>query len=157
MQQAVCVRRKKNERKSRKNPTAPKTHHEIHSSPATATTSRRHATKHVPNVSPYSPAYPGCVEIILVHLSQSVKTTSVIPMTMETRCSKFIFPNYAYTKKKAEYTVVPPVWGTRGKMLVFLGLFVHAAVCGGTCDFMLKIVNTLIKNSSRDDKPSIST
>ena len=36
-------------------------------------------------------------------------------------------------------------------MFVFLGLFVHAAVRGGTCAFTLKIVNTLIKNSSRDD------
>ena len=32
------------------------THHDIHSSPATATTSRRRATKHVSRVSPYSPA-----------------------------------------------------------------------------------------------------
>ena len=80
LQQAVCVRRKKkSEKKSTKNPAAPKTHHEIHSSPATTTTSRRHATKHVPCVSPYSPASidPGFVEIGLVQLSQSVKTTNV--------------------------------------------------------------------------------
>ena len=77
-------------------------------------------------------------------------------MTMETRCSKVIFPNYS-KKKPAEDTLVPPLWGTRGKMFVFLGLFVHAAVRGGTCAFTMKIVNTLIKNSSRDDKPSIST
>ena len=43
------------------------------------------------------------------------------------------------------------------KMFVFLGLFVHAAVRGGTCAFALKIVDTLIKNSSRDDRLSIST
>ena len=42
-------------------------------------------------------------------------------------------------------------------MFIFLGLFVHAAVRGGTCAFTLKSVNTLIKNSSRDDRPSIST
>ena len=67
-------RKKKNTKKS----APPKTHHEIHSSPATVTTSRRLATKHVPRVSPYSPASidPGFVEI-LVHLSQSVKTTNV--------------------------------------------------------------------------------
>ena len=61
------------------NAAAPKTHHEIHSSPVTATTSRRRATKHVPRVSPYSPASidPGFVEIGLVQLSQSVKTTNV--------------------------------------------------------------------------------
>ena len=49
-------------------------------------------------------------------------------------------------------------YGEHGKkVFVFLGLFVDAAVRGGTCAFTLKIVNTLIKNSSRDDRPSIST
>ena len=49
-------------------------------------------------------------------------------------------------------------YGNTGKKcLCFLGLFVHAAVRGGTCAFTLKIINTLIKNSSRNDKPSIST
>ena len=43
------------------------------------------------------------------------------------------------------------------KTFVFLGLFVHVPVRGGTCAFTLNIVNTLIKNSSRDDRPSIST
>ena len=48
--------------------------HEIHSSPATATTSRRRATIHVSRVSAYSPASidAGFVEIGLVQLSQSV-------------------------------------------------------------------------------------
>ena len=71
---------KRKKRKKRKNPAPPKTHHEIHSSPASATTSRRRATKHVPRVSPYSPASmdPGFVEIGLEQLSsQSVKTTNV--------------------------------------------------------------------------------
>ena len=47
--------------------------------PATATTSRRRAKIHVPRVSPYSPACidTGFVEIGLVQLSQSVKTTNV--------------------------------------------------------------------------------
>ena len=53
---AVCVRRKKNEKKGRKNRAPPKTHHETHISPATATTSRQRATKRVQRVSPYSPA-----------------------------------------------------------------------------------------------------
>ena len=46
-------------------------------SPATATNSRRRATKHAPRVSPYSHASidPGFVEIGFVQLSQSVKTT----------------------------------------------------------------------------------
>ena len=61
------------------NPAAPKTHHEIHNTPATATTSRRRAMKHVPRVSPCSPASidPEFVEVGLVQLSQSVKTTNV--------------------------------------------------------------------------------
>ena len=74
--QAVCDRRKK---KKKKKSAPPKTHHKIHSSPATATTSRWRAMKHVPRVSPYSPASidPGFVDIGLVQLSQSVKTTNV--------------------------------------------------------------------------------
>ena len=49
-------------------------------------------------------------------------------------------------------------YGEHGKkVFVFQGLFVHAAVRGGTCAFTFKIVNTLVKNSSRDDRPSIST
>ena len=57
----------------------PKKKHEIHISPATATNSRRRAAKHVPRVSPRSPASidPGFVEIGLVQLSQSVKTMNV--------------------------------------------------------------------------------
>ena len=43
------------------------------------------------------------------------------------------------------------------KMFVFLGLFVHAAVRGGNCAFTSKIINTLVKDSSRDDRPSITT
>ena len=61
---------KKNTKKS-----APlKTHHETHSRPATATTLRRRATKHVRHVSPYSPVSidPGFVEIGLVQLSLAV-------------------------------------------------------------------------------------
>ena len=84
-------------------------------------------------------------------------SNDIRPMTMETRCSKVIFPNYS-KKKPAEDTLVPPLYGEHGKkMFVSPGLFVHAAVRGGTCAFTLKTVNTLIKNSSRDDRPSIST
>ena len=75
-----CVRRKKKaEKKTRKNPAAPKTHHESHSSTATTTASRRHVMKHVPRIRLHSPASidPGFVEIGLVQLSQSVKTTNV--------------------------------------------------------------------------------
>ena len=75
------VRSKQNiiEKKNTKKFAPPKAHHDIPSSPATATTSRRRATKHVPRVSPYSPGSidPGFVQIDLVQLSQSVKTTNV--------------------------------------------------------------------------------
>ena len=80
MQNAVCVRRKKKSgEKSTKKFAPPKTHHESHSSPATATNSRQRATKHVPRVSPYSPACidTGFVEVGLVQLAQSIKTTIV--------------------------------------------------------------------------------
>ena len=62
-----------------------------------------------------------------------------------------------FKKEPVEDTLVPPLQGTRGKNFCFSGLLVHAAVRGGTCAFTLKIVNTLIKNSSREDRPSIST
>ena len=47
--------------------------------PVIVTTSRRRAAKHVPRVNPHLPASidPGFVEIGLVQLSQSVKTTNV--------------------------------------------------------------------------------
>ena len=77
LQQAVCVRRKIKRGKKTRNPAAPKTHHEIHSSLATATTTRRRATKLVSRVSLYSPASidPWFVGIGLAQLSQSVNTT----------------------------------------------------------------------------------
>ena len=75
----VRSKKKKNENNQTKKYAPPKTHHEIHNNPATATTSKRRTTKHLPRVSPYSPASidPEFVEIGLVQLSQSVKTTNV--------------------------------------------------------------------------------
>ena len=48
---------------------------------------------------------------------------------------------------------------TTFESLVLVELFVHAATRGATCASTLKKVNTpsLIKNSPRDDRPSIST
>ena len=67
--------------KNTKKFTPPKTHHDIHSSPTTATTPRRRATKHVPRISTYSPTSidPGFVEIVFVQLSRlpMAKTASV--------------------------------------------------------------------------------
>ena len=65
--------------KNPKKSAPPKTHHDIHRDPATTTTSREDATKHVLRDSPYSPASidPEFMEIGLVQLSQSVKMTNV--------------------------------------------------------------------------------
>ena len=54
---------------------AAKTHYEIYSSPETATTSKKRATKHVRRVSPCSPGRidPRFVEVVFVNLSSSVK------------------------------------------------------------------------------------
>ena len=46
------IRRKEKRKKKQKKSAPPKTHHEPHSRPATATNSRRRATKHVPRGSP---------------------------------------------------------------------------------------------------------
>ena len=87
------------------------------------------------------------------------------PMLMETRCYKVFVPNYSKTKS-AEDTLAPSLLGKREKNVCFLNIscsffhkisFVHAAARGGTCALTLKIVNTLIENSSRDDRTSIST
>ena len=79
VQQAVCVRKKTAKENNTKKSAAPKTHHETHISPVTATTSRQRSTKRVSCVSPNSPASldPAFVEIGRVQLSQSVKTTNV--------------------------------------------------------------------------------
>ena len=75
----VAERVRSKNKKNEINSAAPKIYHELHSSPATATTSRRRATKHVPRVSPYLHASidTGFVDIGLVRLSQSIKTTNV--------------------------------------------------------------------------------
>ena len=74
----VRSKERKNRKKEKHGNIRP-SENEIHSSPATASNSRRHARKHVPRVSPYFPASknPGFVEIGPVQLSQSVKTTNV--------------------------------------------------------------------------------
>ena len=70
--------RSKTKRKKR-SLAAPKTRDEIHSNPATATTSRRRAMQRIPRGSPYPPAskHPAYVEISLAQFSQSVKTTNM--------------------------------------------------------------------------------
>ena len=40
--------------------------------------------------------------------------------------------------------------------IIYIYIYIpNAGACGGTCAFTWKIVDTLIKNSSRDDRPSI--
>ena len=75
----VLSKEKKNRKKNTKKSTPPNTHHEIHGSRATATTSKRRATKHVPRVSLYLPASidSGFVDIGFAQLPQSVKQTNV--------------------------------------------------------------------------------
>ena len=75
---------KKKQYKSRSTENAPR---KPYNSPATATNSRRRATKHLPRVSPYSLASidPGFVEIGLVQLPQSVKTTNVTHTLTDTQ------------------------------------------------------------------------
>ena len=72
-------KKQKTKKNTEKKSAPPKTHHDIHSSPATATTSRRHVMKQVLRVRPHSPASidPEFVEISLVQLSKSVKTLNV--------------------------------------------------------------------------------
>ena len=92
MQQTVCVRRKKKSKKqnTEKKSAPPETHHEIHSSPATASNSGRHARKHVPRVSPYSLVCidPEFVEIDVVRLSQSIKTTDLTHTLTDTQTDR---------------------------------------------------------------------
>ena len=122
MQQAVCVRRKKFEKKTR-NSAPPKTHHEIHSSPATATTSRRSATKHVPRVSRYSAASkdPGFVEIGLVQLSRSVKMAIVTHTLTDTHIPTDKLKNGTLYAPRYEETFLPK-GKKRPRLLRSLGL-----------------------------------
>ena len=94
-------KKKIGKKKNKKKFPPSKTHHEIHSSPATAITSRRRAKKHVPRVSPYSPASSidtGFVEIGLAQLSQSVKTTNVT-YRLQTETNKIMAPCTKHPKR----------------------------------------------------------
>ena len=79
--------KEKNEQKKRKKSAPLKTHHEIYSTPATASNSRRHVRKQAPCVSPYPLASidPRFVEFGLVKLSQSVKTTKLTHTLTDTQ------------------------------------------------------------------------
>ena len=55
---------------------------------------------------------------VIKQVKKSCLYKLLIPVTMETRSSEVIFPNYS-KKKPAEDTLVPPLWGTRGKNVRF--------------------------------------
>ena len=57
--------------------------------------------------------------------------TEVRPVTMETRCSKVIFPNYS-KHKPTEDTLVPPPWGTREKNACFSRIICSRSQVPGT-------------------------
>ena len=84
--QAKKIGKKRHGKKS----APPKTHHVIQSSPTTACNSRPHLIQHVRRVRPYSPASigQGLVEIRLVQLSQSVKTTNVTHTLTDTQTDR---------------------------------------------------------------------
>ena len=110
----------------------------------------------VPYHIPYQAisCYPYHAQLKTPTLTSRQKST-LRPVTMETRRSKVFLGNYS--KKKPAERCSYRRYVEHGKMFVILGLFVHATVRGGTCAFTLKIVNVLIKTSSPDDRPSIST
>ena len=109
---AARVRSKKKEspkKNNTKKSTPPKTHHDIHSSPATATTSRRRETKHVPRISPYSFAsiFSGLVEIGLVQLSQSAQS-ALVEVNEARRPSTCSWPCAFEEKKRKKRKKIPP-------------------------------------------------
>ena len=106
-------------KKNRKNHAPPKTRHEIHSHPATATNSRRRAAKHVPRVSPHSPASidPWFVQIGIVQLSQSVKTTNVTH-TLTHRLIKYLVPGNGTLYAPRYEKVFLPIGNKRPRSLL---------------------------------------
>ena len=60
----------------------------------------------------------------------NVLFVSLMPMTMETRCSNVFFQKYS-KKKSAEDTLVPPIWEKRGEnfflLVPYLFARLHAA------------------------------
>ena len=117
-----CAFEEKKNRKTKikKKFAPPKTQHEIHSSTATATTSRRHAKNHVPRVSPYSPVSvdTGFVEIGLVQLSRSVKMAIVTHTLTDTH--RLIKSGTLYAPRYEE--AFSPIGKTRPRSLRSLGL-----------------------------------
>ena len=98
-----------------------------------------------------------CYQIqVLIVINTRNKSSEVIPVTMETRSSKVIFPNYS-KKKPAEDTLVPPLWGTRGKNVRFSRIICSRCCTRRNLRFHVENCQHAHQNSSRNDRPSIST
>ena len=110
------MKKKDRKQKNTKKSAPPKTQHEIHSNPATATTSRRSATKYVSYVSPYSPASinTGFAEIGLVLLSQSVKTKNVKLALTGTQTDRQTETDVRTGRQIKNSTLYPPRYYSRG-------------------------------------------
>ena len=74
------------------------------------------------------------------------------PMTMVKRCCKNLFPNYS-----KEISAEDTRTAAMRKNVCFSHMICVRGCTRRNLSFALKIVNTLIKNSSRDDRTSIST
>ena len=78
------------------------------------------------------------------------------PIPMETRCCQ-VFVSKLFKKNVGSRYSRTAAMGKKGNKYLFLILFLHGAARGANCAFTLKMVNTLIKSISRDDRLSIST
>ena len=78
--------------------------------------------------------------------SQTNQFPPLIPMTMETRCSKVIFPNYA-KRKPAQDTLVPPLWGTRAKNVRFSRI-----ICSRCCTSTRRNLRFHVENCQHADQ-----
>ena len=71
-----------------------------------------------------------------------------IPMKMDTRCSKVIFPNYS-KNKPAEDTLVPPLWGTLRKNVRFSRI-----ICSRCCT--RRNLRFHVENSQHPDQEQLT-
>ena len=119
------------------------------------------------NIQYEYPAPPGRYDDTTINYSsyeggyrtaREIRNYELKPMLMESLCCKVLFPNFSLFKRLEILSYRRYGTNGGGKTFVFKKIFsfVHAATRGGTCALTLKIVDTLIKNSARDDRPSIS-
>ena len=105
-------------------------------------------------INMYAYKYSKCPSLVLSSCRRDAGWLR--PMTMETPSGKFLLPKYfkIFRLKIRSYRR----YGKNGDFFFALLIFLfHAASRGGTCAFTWKFVKTLTENSSRDDRPSVST